>query len=221
MSANVNGRRRYDATGRQEQARLARARVLVAARERFLADGYTRTTVPGVARAAGVSAQSVYKAFGSKAALVKAVFDVAIAGDDGPSTVLERESLTRVREEADPYAKLSLYARFVAETVPRHGPIQLLVRAAAAADPEAARMWEQLSTERLTGMTLFARALRVHLRDGVTVDDARDILWSHNSVELWDLLVRQRGWSSSRYAEHLARTLTHALLPDRPSAGTG
>jgi AcrR family transcriptional regulator len=216
MSDGVNARRRYDASGRQEQARLARVHVLTVARDMFLGDGYQATTVPAVARAAGVSVQSVYKAFGSKAALVKAIFDVAIAGDDGPQPVLERESLTAVRKEPDPYVKLALYARFVADTMPRHGPIQLLIRAAATTDIQAAELWDQLSMERLTGMSMFAHDLRPQLRDGIAVDTARDILWATNSVEFWDLLVRQRGWSTTQYANHLADNLTHALLPPRP-----
>jgi AcrR family transcriptional regulator len=215
MSEGVNPPRRYDASGRQEQARLARVHVLTVARDMFLGDGYQATTVPAVARAAGVSAQSVYKAFGSKAALVKAIFDVAIAGDDGPEPVLERESLTAVRQEPDPYVKLALYARFVADAMPRHGPIQLLIRAAASADIQAAELWDQLSTERLTGMTIFAHDLGPRLRDGIHLNTARDILWATNSVELWDLLVRQRGWSTTQYANHLADTLIHALLPPR------
>ena len=39
-------------------------------------------TMPAIAAAAGVSVQSVYKAFGNKAALLKSVFDVAMAGED-------------------------------------------------------------------------------------------------------------------------------------------
>jgi hypothetical protein len=39
---------------------------------------------------------------------------------------------------------LSLYGQFVAEVSPRHVPIQLLARAAAATDPEAAGIWDQL-----------------------------------------------------------------------------
>ena len=38
-----------------------------------------------------------------------------------------------------------------------------------------------------------ARRLGEHLRDDVTVDDARELLWTHNSPELYDLLVNARG----------------------------
>ena len=216
MDPPVKTRRTYDATGRQEQARRTRTDVLAAAHQLFLSSGYSATTVAAVARAARVSTQQIYKTFGNKAGLVKALFDVAIAGDDEPVVMVHRPSLTRVQEEPDPYAKLRLYADFVAETAPRHMPVQLLVRAAADTNPEAAALWEQLGQERLHGMTMLARHLATALQPGVTVDDARDVLWAQNSPELWDLLVTQRGWSPTDFAAHLAQTLTHALLPPQP-----
>ena len=213
MTEPVKTSRRYDATRRQSQARQTRAAVLRVAHEQFLADGYSATTMAAVARAAGVSTQLVYKTFGNKAGLVKVLFDVAIAGDDEPVRMVERASLTRVRDEADPYVKLRLYADFVATTAPRHVPVQLLVRVAADTDPDAAALWDRLGRERLEGMTMFAHDLEPSLRPGVTADDARDLLWAHNSPEFWDLLVRQRGWSPARFADHLEQALIDALLP--------
>lgn len=213
MIEPVKTPRPYDASGRQEQARHTRASVIAAAREQFLSRGYGATTVTAVARAARVSTQQIYKTFGTKAGLAKAVFDVAIAGDDEPVAMLERESLGRVRQEPDPYVKLHAYAAFVADTAPRHVPIQLLIQAAAATDPEAAALWDQLGQERLHGMTMFARDLAPALRPDVTVDDARDVLWALNSPEMWNLLVAQRGWSRARFASYLAQALNHALLP--------
>ena len=66
----------------------------------------------------------------------------------------------------------------------------------------------------MVGMTAFAQHLRDsgHLRDGVSWQEARDVLWTHNSVELWDLLVRQRGWSTKRYGKWMGRQLVAALL---------
>lgn len=215
MSSTVKPRRRYDSRGRQEQAGRSRWAMLQAARGLFLDHGYAATTMPAIAAAAGVSVQSVYKAFGNKPALLKAVFDAAIAGDDEPVPVLQRAALGRVRDEPDPYRKLSLYGEFVAEVSPRHVPIQLLARAAAATDPGAASIWDQLRAERLAGMTLFARALHQdgHLRQNVPVEEARDLLWTCNSPELYELLVLQRGWTPQRYGRWLADTLTAALLP--------
>jgi AcrR family transcriptional regulator len=215
MSPSVKPRRPYDASGRQEQARRARLAMLQAAHRLFLERGYSATTMPAVAEAAGVSVQSVYKAFGNKAALLKAVFDVAMAGDDEPVPMLQRAALGRVRDEPDPRRKLELYGEFVAEVTPRHVPVQLLARAAAVTDPEAAGIWEQLQAERLAGLTVFARALHDegHLRPGVPMEEARDLLWTCNSPETYDLLVLQRGWTPERYGRWVADSLIAALLP--------
>jgi AcrR family transcriptional regulator len=214
MSAPVNPRRSYDASGRQEQARQNRLSVLRAARRLFLEHGYASTTMAAVAGSAGVSVETVYKAFGNKAGLVKAVFDSDIVGDDEPVPFLEREFVQRNIAEPDPRRKLEAYGEHLAEVLPRAGPIQLVVRAAAAADPAAAAVWAQLQQERLTGMTAFADHLDRggHLRRGIAAQEARDILWVHNSVELWDLLVNERGWTADRYGRWIGEQLIAALL---------
>ena len=63
-------------------------------------------------------------------------------------------------------------------------------------------------------MTVFAKHLHDggFLRDGVSKNEARDVLWTHNSVELWDLLVAQRGWSNQRFGRWIGRQLVAALL---------
>jgi len=214
MNSPVNPRRSYDASGRQAQARQSRLAVLRTARRLFLDRGYAATTMAAVAASAGVSVETVYKAFGNKAGLVKAVFDSDIVGDDEPVPFMEREFVQRNMAEPDPRRKLEAYGEHLAQALPRAGPIQLVVRAAAAADPAAAAVWDQLQAERLTGMTAFANHLASggHLRRGVSVGDARDILWVHNSVELWDLLVNERGWTADRYGRWVGEQLIAALL---------
>src|SRR4051794_34196798 len=61
--------RRYDITGRRDRAHRAQAHVLAVARELFLRDGYAATTVAGVAAAAGVSVETIYKTFRGKPGL--------------------------------------------------------------------------------------------------------------------------------------------------------
>jgi AcrR family transcriptional regulator len=206
--------RTYDATRRREQAQENRARVLDAARARFLADGYTATTIPGVARDAGVSVQTVYKAFGNKAGLLKAVFDVAVTGDDQPIPVAERNQVKQIQAEADPKTKLRMYSEYFVQGAQRGVAVGLLARDAASGDPAAAAVWDQIQQQRLTGMGQLARHLHAggHLPAGTAVEEARDILWTFTSPELWDLLVIQRGWTPARYGHWLADMLTAALL---------
>jgi len=75
---------------RQKKARQTRRRILAAAAELFTRHGYTVTTIQQIAEQADVAWQTVYSVFGTKAAVLSAVFDVAVAGDDEPIPVAER-----------------------------------------------------------------------------------------------------------------------------------
>jgi AcrR family transcriptional regulator len=167
-----------------------------------------------VAAEAGVAIQTVYKAFGNKPGLVKAIVDVAIVGDDEPVPMMEREFVRKNIAETDPAKKLRDFGAHLAAVAPRANALALVVRDAAAADPAAAEVWHQLLTERLAGMTAFAHHLRdgKYLRAGVTAEEARDVLWTYSSVEQWDLLVNQRGWATKRYGRWIGNQLVGALL---------
>jgi AcrR family transcriptional regulator len=214
LARPVKPRRAYDASRRQVQARANRAAVLAAARRRFLEHGYAATTLAAVAADATVSVETIYKAFGNKPGLLKSVVDVAIVGDDEPVPMMEREFVQRNIAEPDPRRKLTMYAEHFAVTGARSMPMALVVRQAAASDPAAAAVWQQLQTERLTGMTAFGEHLHAgrHLRRGVTAEEARDVLWTYTSPELWDLLVNERGWPPARFSKWQAAALIAALL---------
>ena len=207
-------KRTYDASRRRLQAAASRRAVLAAGRRLFLEHGYANTTIPMVAAEADVSVQTVYKAFENKPGLVKAIVDVAFVGDDEPVPMMEREFVQRNMAEPDPRIKLLDYGAHVAEIAPRVQAILLVIRDAGAVDAGAAEVWERLRAERLTGMTHFAQHLQTgrHLRRGVSAAEARDVLWTYNSVEVWDLLVRQRGWSEARYGRWVGNQLVAALL---------
>ena len=64
-------------TSRTEQRRRTEARILDAATQVFMADGYERTTIRAVAAAAGVDAGLVMHYFGSKQELFRRVIDAA------------------------------------------------------------------------------------------------------------------------------------------------
>lgn len=206
-------KRSYDASGRREQAEARRRAVVVAAQELFARDGFRATTIAAVARAAGVSAESVYKSFGTKAALAKAVFDRVIAGDDEPVPVAQRAEAQAIQAEPDVRKKLALYAGGVVERQVRSAGVQILIRDGRHVDETLEEVWQNLLTERLTGMTMLATHLHAtgHLRPDLDVDEVRDLLWTYISVEIYELLVINRGWPLDRYTAWLTRTLVSAL----------
>lgn len=216
MSDIVNSRRAYNADGRRAQGSATRLAVLEAARELFLANGYAGTSIPAVARAASVSPELIYKKFGPKPALLKAVFDVSVVGDDDPITLEDRDVIKQLQADDDGAHIIATYAAFYAKTQARTAPVLLLARQAAAADPQAAEVWEQMNAERLTGMTHFAADLHRKrlLRKGVSARKARDILWAYTSVELYELLVIRQEWTIRMFRQFMTQALSAALLDD-------
>lgn len=211
---SVKGRppRRYDSTRRREQAQHNRQAVLAAARRRFLAQGFAATTIAEIARDAGVSVETVYKAFSTKAGVLKALFDVSVAGDDEPIPMVERDVIQNVAKAPDAAEKLELYAKHLAASMPRSAPVQLLARDGAAVSPDAAEVWKQVRDETLTGMTMFASDLARTGQLRVSAGQARDILWTYHAPELYELLVLERGWSVTRYGKFVAQAWADALL---------
>ncbi|HEU5004264.1 MAG TPA: helix-turn-helix domain-containing protein [Actinomycetota bacterium] len=207
-------RRRYDSGRRQANAAEQRRRILETARRRFLADGYAATTVAAIAGEAGVSVETVYKNFLRKPGLLKAVFDRSVAGDDEPVPMAERDFAQRMRADPDPRSKLEVFAGHMAESMPRAAPIYLLARAAAASEPDIAALLASWRTDQLHGLTGLARHLDEggHLRRGLTVERARDLLWTINSTEVYELLVIERNWSADEYRDYLARAMIGGLL---------
>jgi AcrR family transcriptional regulator len=214
MPRSVKGPRKYDSSGRQAQARQARARVLAAARVRFLEQGYGASTVPAIAEEAGVSVETVYKAFGNKAGLLKAVCDVAIVGDDEPLPLNQRDPVLALRAEPDPRQKIRMWSELYVTLAARAVPLFLLARGAAANDPAAADVWLQGLDGRRSGMAEFAHHLAEgdHLRADIDEEEAADVLWALNSPELWELLVLRRGWSPDRFGNWIADVAIESLL---------
>ena len=101
------------------------------------------------------------------------------------------------------------------EVAPRVAPVLLLVRDAAASDPQLATLQDEMDAARLTRMTHNARTLLNggHLRKGITLDGATDVLWTYSSPELFELLVVRRGWSIERYGQFIGDAMIAALLP--------
>jgi AcrR family transcriptional regulator len=212
-SPAVNTRRSYDSSGRRERARQTRGQITDAAEGLFLTNGYAATTVAAIAAAARVSVETIYKGFGGKPGLVRAIVDKGLAGQ-GPVPAEQRSDHIR-DTEPDPRRILTAWGTFTTEIAPRTAPIITLARDAAASDPEVATTLEQISAARHQRMTHNARGLSDagHLRPGISIGQAADILWTYSSPELYDLLVRQRGWPAKRYGQFVAQALIAALLP--------
>jgi AcrR family transcriptional regulator len=216
MSELVKPRRRYDTRRRKEQAALTRRDIVVAAGSLFRTHGYAGTTMPSIASKAGVVVETIYRAFGSKSALFTAVVEAAVAGGAGRANVAveQRPAIRAVIEELDPARQIERYVATQPGIHARSGPLLRVLRDAVAVEPDLQGLWRQLEASRLAGQGRFAALLaeRGSLRGGLTVEDARDIIWTLTSLSVYESLVIDRAWAPERYEAWLARALTHELL---------
>jgi AcrR family transcriptional regulator len=208
----VKRKRSYDASLRQEQARRSHDRIVEIAQGRFLRDGYGATTISAIAEDAGVSVDTVYKAFGGKPGLIRAMAANALLGR-GPVPAEQRSDELQTHEQ-DPRKIMSRWGEFVMEIAPLGAPIMLLVRDAAGSHPELKPLLKEVHADRLRRMTHNARRLAAagHLRPGITVAEAANVLWTYSSSELYELLVLRRGMRLKTYGRFVADAMIAALL---------
>jgi AcrR family transcriptional regulator len=215
-SGDVKPRRRYESRLRRAQAKATRRAIVEAALGTFLEHGYAGATMQKIAESAGVVVETIYRAFEGKAGLFKAAVEAAVAGGAARAErpVEERPAIRAIIEDPDARRKIERYADTQPGIHARLGPLYRTLAEAAAVEPDLVSVREELEKDRLQGMATFAQHLArtgaLHL--GVTVDEARDVLWTINSHAVYHMLVTDRGWSPERYRDWLAHTLACALL---------
>jgi hypothetical protein len=180
----VKGKRIYDARERRKQAGRSRDTAIQAAERRFLRDGYANTTI----RAR------------------------ALVGE-GTIAAEQRSDALHTREH-DPRKIIQAWGLLTTEVAPHAAPILLLVRDAAAIDPELGSLLKELDADRLRRMTENARRLDEggHLRKGLSVARAAEVLWTYSSPELYELLVVRRAMPIEDYGRFIAEAISAAVL---------
>ncbi len=200
---------------RAEQVRATRQKVLAAARDLFLRRGYHGSTIAAVAKRAAVSPQTVYNVVGGKAALLKAVYDVAVAGDDEPVPMGERPAFVEMTAAPDARSCLAAYARLGRQMLARAGPvIAVVVVEGTGRDRDLRAFVDTIEDERRRGTAATAHhvAVRFGLRPGLTEAEAADVLWALTAPEMADRFLRRRGWSLDRYEQWMAQAMADALV---------
>jgi AcrR family transcriptional regulator len=207
----AEGKRVYRSVLRAEQAQRTRAAVLDAAGRRFVAQGYTGTTMRDVAEAAGVSVQTVFGQ-GSKASLLLACVDRAVVGDDETTPLRAREGIVRLISAGDRDEKLRLLRETALRYVPQTGPMLRAFAAAASVDPEIAAAFEEYGRRRYQDCRALIESFGPWLRDGLDVDRATDVFWAVFDHASSDALIEGRGWTLEEYCDWLVDGVDRLLL---------
>jgi hypothetical protein len=158
---------------------------------------------------------------------MRLLMETAISGTDQVVPAEQRDYVRQVRAAATAREKIRIYASAVTAANTRLAPLHLVLRGAAAQDGELARIRDEISERRAANMRLFAQDLAStgELRPGLDPGEVADVVWSMNSAEYFTLLVRERGWDTSRFAAWLPTrgpaSSSPPPRPDRPPSRPG
>lgn len=208
----------YDNTSRQRASNARQMRVAEACAQLIVDRGYTATTMAQVASAAEVSVPWLYKVFGPKSTLVKRAYDVLLAGDPDPVPLAHRPAFRALATESDPRRVIERYAAISMDLSTRVGPLAgALLSAAHSGNPELTDLAATISRERLAGATAVTDHLAGlgALAAPLTRPQARDVIWTLISPEIYRMLVLERKWTGHEYEQWLTNSLSAALLEPR------
>ncbi len=212
----VKPKRKYASTRRAGQAADTRATVIAAARAQFIAAGWAGTTIAGVARAAGVSNETIYAVFGSKQALLLAVVERAVRRAEPDTALVDQAGPQAVAAAREQRAQLALFASDITDVLGNVAELMAVVRSAAEGDAALEGLYRNLHDGRRRNLAFVARALLAagSLRAGMDAEAATATLWRLASPELFLLMTKLEGQSREQYAAWLGATLAAALLQD-------
>ena len=197
---------------RQAKTAETEQRILDAARRLFVRDGYHATTLTEVADAAGVGHRTVYVRFGTKAALLKRVTDIAVAGDTRPLDVAHRDWFGLALRAPTLAERVEVLARGIAELMERAGDLFEVVRQAEATEPLLAEAFQAGREDSRANLHAFVRQA---VADGLVRD--LDVEWLMETAavvsqaETYLLLRRIAHWTSSDYRAWLTTTLSRVF----------
>ena len=191
---------------RQAQIAQTEQRIVAAAAELFLADGYLATTLEAVAKRAQVGARTVYLRFGTKAALFKRVVDVAIVGDAEPVDVLGRDWMRAAMTAPTAAGRIAASAAAGRQIMERTGALFAVAQQAAAVEPCIAGFWQQGREQTRHAHAVFW----TRMADDGLLDPGTDLDWLIDTTsvlaaaETYLLITRLTGWDLDAYQDWLA-----------------
>lgn len=213
MTEPVKPRRAYRSKLREAQAGETRNRVLDSARARFTDLGWTKTTIAAIARAAGVSSETIYATFGSKAAILEALIQAALRGADPATPLMDQAAPRAIVTSLDRDEQIHRFARDITAVLGRVAPLVAVARTAAEQEPELRALYQALHAGRRRNLALVVAALARNgpLREGLGAEAATSHLFRLASPELFLLMRDVEGLDVAAMADWIAEALARLL----------
>ena len=190
---------------REQQADATKERVAAAARELFAERGFAGTTVTAISEAAGVPAQTIYSAFGSKARILARVTQIWMR------ETRTQELAEAYLQEPDAARRLHLFAALNRHQLDAGADVLAIYREAARTDPSMAAALTAMMEARAREIATLLASMERDLRVGLGLDDALAMTLAL-SVDAAYATLRDAGWDGVRYEQWLGDALVGQLL---------
>ena len=213
-SSTSSSKRQYDSTRRQAQAEERRQRVIDAAVELFLDQGYGPTTIDQIAKAADVSTQSVYASFDGKAGILEQAVHLLRTGNPAGHT-RDSQAARAVTEITDLRERARASAALTRAVHEPSAAVIAIVERASATDPALADLHDRLREQRRASVAqTTANVPAKAFRKGITKSEATDALTYLCAAHSYTELVDGMGWTPDRYERWLGDTIYQMLFAD-------
>ncbi|MGW1343699.1 TetR/AcrR family transcriptional regulator [Kribbella sp. NPDC002412] len=186
---------------RARQAQATKEQVARAARELFADQGYVATTIAAISEAARIPAQTIYSAFGNKAAILKEISRIWIV--EAETRRLAQESLAI----ADAGARLRAAAHWQTRQFETGVDVIRIYQEAARVDQQIAEQFQRMLKAREQELEIFLNSFNGRLKP-----KALDLFIACTAAEIYRTLVLDRHWPVEDYERWLADTLVSQLL---------
>ena len=201
---------------RKDQAEQTRLRIMRAAHAEFLAKGYHGATVEAIAKRAKVAPQTVYFVFHTKAALISAVIDTAVLGEEDPVDPVSTDWWERMQQAPTGAEALRIFVAGAAPLLERAAGISEIMRAAALTDDEVRRTFDHHDGMQVAGyrQVIDVVVATGTLRADLTPETATDLLLTIAGDSTYFLLRTERGWSEAQVTEWMSDALPRLIVAD-------
>lgn len=204
-------KRTYRSETRDAQAANTRLHILRAAKELFQSEGFDQVTIQSLALAAEVSMPTIYALFKSKRGVLQALIDEALPSEQ------RAELVDFSMQEKSPEKRLSITAKLSRQIYDAEREVMDFLRGAAVVAPELKELEQERENRRYERQEEYVKKMMKEkvLAQGLTLQKAREILWTLTGRDLYRMLVIEKKWTSDEYETWLSELLVKSLLKDK------
>jgi AcrR family transcriptional regulator len=201
-------KRPYSSAQRTEAADDTRARILAAAKFLFGRKGIDKVTIAEIATRARVAGSTVYAVFKSKEGILRALMEQSLFGGQFQS------ALKILADVSDPVEMIALTPRVARAIYESESSDLGLLRNMSGFSPVLRKIEQEFEQTRYAMQEDRIRRLFAARRakKGLSIEDARRILWMYTSRDVYRMLVIDGGWTPQHYQDWLADTLLSMLV---------